>query len=483
MEYIEFTIIGKHIVCRRSGVIADNTDYMMRFAFDEGWDGYPDKTVLVLDNESKIWELHITGGATEVKLPKFIGRKLLAVGVTATAGDGEISTDAVSLRVNPSIRTGASEVIESPESGAKDMLEEYRQKYDALIAELQAAIDSTYLGVTGAEVGQTVRITEVAEDGKPTRWEAVDFPSGAFVVNLTMGDDGSITADKTFAEIKAAYDSGKIVMAKFMGAGSVPLIRIGDSIANFQVMMGNQVAWVRCESQDGSDTWDFVSMDMATVDDARSLGITGATAGQIAKIKSVDALGNPTKWEAIEMPSGGTDAVESLGITGASVGQVPIVNSVNENGVPNGWEARDFPSGEVKLIASCTLEETASAIEFTGLNVKNKPISIRIAKTGSASGNGWFVSVNGVARGVLGGSSKSTSGYFDNRIFLLPDGSTLRGVGVCTNGSIFHLSWADFQSPISSIRLTSHYHTGDGTMYYGIGTVVQIYEGIFPNIS
>ena len=26
---------------------------MMRFAFDEGWDGYPDKTVLVLDNEGK----------------------------------------------------------------------------------------------------------------------------------------------------------------------------------------------------------------------------------------------------------------------------------------------------------------------------------------------------------------------------------------------------------------------------------------------
>ena len=174
MEYIDFTISNKHIVCRRSGVIADNTDYMMRFAFDDSWAAYPDKTVLVLDNEGKIWELHLTGGATEVKLPKFIGRKLLAVGVTATAGDGEISSNAVSLRVNPSIRTGASEVIGSPESGALDMLEEYREKYDTLIAELQAAIDSTYLGVTGATVGQVPVVKAVDENGRPTEWEAAD---------------------------------------------------------------------------------------------------------------------------------------------------------------------------------------------------------------------------------------------------------------------------------------------------------------------
>ena len=174
MEYIDFTISNKHIVCRRSGVIADNTDYMMRFAFDDSWAAYPDKTVLVLDNEGKIWELHLTGGAAEVKLPKFIGRKLLAVGVTATAGDGEISSDAVSLRVNPSIRTGASEVIGSPESGAMDMLEEYREKYDTLIAELQAAIDSTYLGVTGATVGQVPVVKAVDENGRPTEWEAAD---------------------------------------------------------------------------------------------------------------------------------------------------------------------------------------------------------------------------------------------------------------------------------------------------------------------
>lgn len=34
------------------------------------------------------------------------------------------------------------------------------------------------LGITGAVVGQTVKITEVDEDGKPTKWEAVDVKTG-----------------------------------------------------------------------------------------------------------------------------------------------------------------------------------------------------------------------------------------------------------------------------------------------------------------
>lgn len=36
-----------------------------------------------------------------------------------------------------------------------------------------------------------------------------------------------------------------------------------------------------------------------------SLGVTGATVGQIAKISAVDANGVPTAWEPVEMPSGG----------------------------------------------------------------------------------------------------------------------------------------------------------------------------------
>lgn len=444
MNYIDFVVRNKHIESRHNSIIADNTDYMMRFAFDEGWDGYPDKTVLILDGKARLYEIHLEGGATEVKLPKFIGRKLLAVGVTATAGDGEISSDAVSLRVNPSIRTGASEVIGSPESGAMDMLEEYREKYDTLIAELQAAIDSTYLGVTGATVGQTVRITAVDEGGNPTEWEAVEFPeqvqsdyeqndssskdyiknrpcyeatettdiagtsitidasvssvthdfiplqvgqewkvttntgseftavvqeneqgepylgspdttSGSYpfyiraneavcnsswvlmqnitsltltclsgtytqgvikkidpkflpdvgsslVVNLTMDDSGNITADKTFAEIKAASDGGKVVVAKFADA-IVPLCSLIDSEAVFAGTRANSSEVFTASLICTSDNVWSMSQD-GFYADRHSLGVTGATVGQTVKIKAVDKNGAPTEWEAADAASG-----------------------------------------------------------------------------------------------------------------------------------------------------------------------------------
>ena len=40
-----------------------------------------------------------------------------------------------------------------------------------------------------------------------------------------------------------------------------------------------------------------------------SLGVTGATVGQIAKITAVDAQGKPTAWSPVDMPSGG-DAIK-----------------------------------------------------------------------------------------------------------------------------------------------------------------------------
>lgn len=47
----------------------------------------------------------------------------------------------------------------------------------------------------------------------------------------------------------------------------------------------------------------------------KSLGITGAAAGKIPKIKAVDADGKPTEWEAAEMPeSGPTDAQVSSAV-------------------------------------------------------------------------------------------------------------------------------------------------------------------------
>lgn len=48
--------------------------------------------------------------------------------------------------------------------------------------------------------------------------------------------------------------------------------------------------------------------DVTLTNESKSLGITGATSGQIAKITAVDETGKPTKWESADIPSGGASA-------------------------------------------------------------------------------------------------------------------------------------------------------------------------------
>lgn len=64
----------------------------------------------------------------------------------------------------------------------------------------------------------------------------------------------------------------------------------------------------------------YYMIKYATKDSVKNpLNVSGATAGQIVKIKTIDADGNPTEWEAIDIPSGsGLPAVTSVnGKTGA----------------------------------------------------------------------------------------------------------------------------------------------------------------------
>lgn len=58
----------------------------------------------------------------------------------------------------------------------------------------------------------------------------------------------------------------------------------------------------------------YYMIKYATKDSVKNpLNVSGATAGQIVKIKTVDANGSPTEWEAVDIPSGsGLSGVESV---------------------------------------------------------------------------------------------------------------------------------------------------------------------------
>ena len=129
-----------------------------------------------------------------------------------------------------------------------------------------------------------------------------DIPTEVFTVNLAMNDRGNITADKTFAEIKAAYDAGKVVNAKFEST-IVPLCDLTDLDALFAQTNANSfkvfTASLTCTSD---NVWSMSQHGF----DAHTLGISGASVGQIVKIKTVDSSGIPTEWEAADAASGGS---------------------------------------------------------------------------------------------------------------------------------------------------------------------------------
>lgn len=114
-----------------------------------------------------------------------------------------------------------------------------------------------------------------------------------------------------------------------------------------------------------------------------SLGITGATVGQIAKITAVDTDGKPTAWEAVDMPSGGG------GETWELIAEIDFdVDTANDVSV---WEYKNLPNykelsyRKVGLVGST---ETASGLSISINDSANSFSGIQYSQKGGQS-NGW----------------------------------------------------------------------------------------------
>ena len=285
-----------------------------------------------------------------------------------------------------------------------------------------AAYDDS-LGVTDAVPGKTIKVKAV-QGGKPTEWETADIyekpASGipksdladavqtslnkadaaisydsqtlteaqqkqaranigagqpVFAVNVTeVGGSGGYTADKTAAEIEAAYQAGRTIVCKmqmlFMNSYisvELPLMSrnqervfifavyqliLGLSIVSITVNISDSKVEVSTNSMDGiyekptsgipkSDLAEDVQTSLDKADTAISLGLTAATPGQIIKVKTVQD-GKPTECEAVDMPSGGAEWYEVIDMeTAENVNDLII--STDKNGRPiSGYHALEM---------------------------------------------------------------------------------------------------------------------------------------------
>lgn len=83
-----------------------------------------------------------------------------------------------------------------------------------------------------------------------------------------------------------------------------------------------------------------------------SLGITGAQAGQIAKITAVDASGVPTAWSPVDMPSGGGETWETINVITLS----DAVNTVAIN-QDSGGNAIALKKVRILVVGSATANQ------------------------------------------------------------------------------------------------------------------------------
>lgn len=87
------------------------------------------------------------------------------------------------------------------------------------------------LGLTSAAVGQIAKITEVDAEGKPTKWEPVDLPSGEESGDLELIVDHTVT-DEEAAAVRIVFTADKYPKLKNLTFFVVGLAHNGDPGGN-----------------------------------------------------------------------------------------------------------------------------------------------------------------------------------------------------------------------------------------------------------
>ena len=243
--------------------------------------------------------------------------------------------------------------------------------------------------VTEADIENALGYKPIGAADVPVK--SVNGQTGAvkstFYVTVTPTGSGyAATADKTDAEVYAAYAAGYAVYAvvKFASVAApfeLPLVAAASVSGTFMLGFGalgsldptakpqyptvaytgtEWMAWLGTLARssdiptiptelknphslnikigDTTTTYDGSAAKTVEIPEGggtdESLGITGAAAGKIPKIKEVDEAGKPTAWEAAEMPeSGPTDAQVSSAVSSWLTEHPEATTTVQDGGV------------------------------------------------------------------------------------------------------------------------------------------------------
>ena len=191
------------------------------------------------------------------------------------------------------------------------------------------------LGISGASIGQVPVVKTVDASGVPTEWEAGD--SKPFVVTVTYGNN-TLTADKTHAEIVAAYAAGAQINAKIVNypgviVPSILPLYVNNSDTEF-IFSGSGALNGRAMAMTAIDTngsWRVSLMGLAMLDDIPSGGSEWIKLGDVTVNQTAEFV--PLSFESgivtIDTNAGGYDSLPSSGTINCIVHTIDVTSKTS----------------------------------------------------------------------------------------------------------------------------------------------------------
>lgn len=288
--------------------ICDNSDFIIKFNFDAEWDAYDTKTARFCYN-SKYVDAVFTGDSCAI--PIISDTNDISIGVYA----GNLHTTTPALVLCEKSILGGSGFPADPPDDVYNQIMELIQGLGTPDAEAIAKAVADYLIKNPLEETDPTVPEWAKAENKPT-YTAEEVGAEVYYVDLT-GNYPNYTCPVAMADIKAAYEAGKKLQCRCamgMYTATLPLF-VPMPSANTWIFSGSgALTAMNFPAQSltiaivNGTVW-ASNTRLATLDDissaALTLGLTGATVGQIAKIAAVNESGVPTAWEPVDMPSGG----------------------------------------------------------------------------------------------------------------------------------------------------------------------------------
>lgn len=271
MPDINITVAHKVAVSDTQSIVCDNSDYMVHWTLDKEWSAYDTKTMRTIYMDGTFKDT-VFGGDV-IALPVCTVPGMVQIGLFA----GDIRTSRVAImRALPSVRSAAG----APADPTPDVYDQLMELIKGLGGADPEAIKTAVAEYLAAhpieETDPTVPAWAKAET-KPT-YSAAEV--GAIAQSdLQAATDAALAQAKASGEFDGAPGEN--------GADGAPGIYYGTT----QPTGDTHPVWI-----DPNGMPDELDL---------SLGVTGATVGQIAKIAAVDESGVPTAWEPVDMPTGG----------------------------------------------------------------------------------------------------------------------------------------------------------------------------------